>query len=448
VKDTYLFYFHKPLYIQYTGSEDATKRGATRLFGAIDEIGYFNSEQSTGSRKKIKDADKNYEALNNSLATLRQKALKKIQTGKYNVPTAIMYNASSPSNAMDKIMRLVKGATTNAWAVCVHRATWELNADYSIESCRQINPGISSVAFERDFGAIPPFSDSPYIGDARVMEKLCDAKVMKILDAKPQIHTDQMGDRYLYLVAKPYRTEKATPRMLALDNGYKQNAFAAAIFRYDSMAKKPIMEFGVSLYPQPDVGLNIHFPMMFEQFILPIVKAFRIQQVFYDRWQSLDQIQRLREMKIDAQAHSLSYEKDFLPFRQQLLSGNMVLPPSEKPIVEVKEAPNPLAITAQFPITNLIWQTLTVRESGRKILKPLEGDDDLFRAFVLGGSRFLDEETRKKYLTMNGVQRALDGASVGTFNSMKNSGAGIPQSQQGTVARVSQFARVRTRYRR
>jgi hypothetical protein len=358
-----------------------------------------------------------------------------------------MHNASSPSNALDKIMQLVKSSTTNPWAVCVHKATWELNADYTVESCRSINPTLSAVAFERDFGAVPPFSDSPYISDARVMEKLCDPKVTPILQATPNTFVDQMGDKYLFLEAKCPRFDKGTPRLLALDNGYKQNAFAAVLFRYDAVQKKPVLDFGVSLYPQPDLGMNIHFPMMFENFIMPILKGFRIQQVFYDRWQSLDQIQRLREMRIDARAHSLSFEKDFLPFRQQLLSGNMILPPCERKISEVKEAPNPLAITAQLPITNLIWQTLTVREAGRKILKPLEGDDDLFRAFVLGGSRFLHEEIRKKYVTMGGVRNAMSAASVGTFTSLKNNNEGVGTGRKMAMKQVSQFARARTRSR-
>jgi hypothetical protein len=444
VKDTFIFYVHKPLLIQYTGSEDSTKRGATRLFGVIDEIGFFNSETNAGSRKKIKDADKNYTALNNSLSTLRQKALKKMQQGHYNVPTALMHNASSPSNALDKIMRLVKSSVANPWAVSVHKATWELNPDYSIDSCRSINPSITNVEFERDFGAIPPFSDMPFIGDARIMEKLCDQKLSKVIETTPKVFTDAMGDRYLYLEAKAMRIDKSTPRMLALDNGYKQNAFAAAVFRFDSVQNKPVLDFGVSLYPQPDIGLYIHFPMMFDHFIKELVKNYRIVQVFYDRWQSLDQIQRLREMKVDAQAHSLSYEKDFLPFRQQLISGNMILPPMEVKISDVKESQSPLSVTAANPITNLVWQALTVREVGRKIMKPMEGDDDLFRAFVLGGSRFLDEETKKKYATLGGVGNSML-TTVGTYTSSRGSKVvDSPQSTNRQPNRALLYARVRT----
>lgn len=280
------------------------------------------------------------------------------------------------------------------------------------------------------------------------MEKLCDSKVVPIMKTTQEIHQDQMGDKYLYLNAKFPHLEKMVPRLLALDNGFKQNAFAAALFHYDTQTKKPVLDFCVSLYPQPQLGLNVHFPMMFENFILPIIKHLRIQQVFYDRWQSLDQIQRLRDMKVDAQAHSLSYEKDFLPFRQQLLSGNMILPPSEMSVAQIKEAANPLALTAANPVANLIWQTLTVREAGRKILKPLEGDDDIFRAFVLGGSRFLQEDIKKKYLTNQGVAQAISGQNVGTYTSLRGIASGIAPNQSGTISRVQQFARVRTRTRR
>jgi len=444
VKDTYISYPHKRFITNFTGAEDRKKRGATRLWGVVDEIAHFNSTK-TGSRKKIMDADGNYAALNNSLATLRQKSLIVMKKGDYNAQTAVMYNASSPLNAMDKIMRLVKGSGPQA--VVVHKATWELNPDYTHESARAQNSGLSQIEFDRDFGAIPPFSDAPYIGEARVMEKLCGLQKQKPMEAFPAVFTDQMGDKYLYLEAKFPKLDRLMPRMLTLDNGYKQNAFAATLFSYDMMERKPVLDFAISLYPQPDQGLNVNFPMMFKHFIEPIVKNLRIVQVFYDRWQSLDQIQRLRDMRIDAQAHSLSYEKDFLPFRQQLMSGNMILPPCEVPIRDVKESSNPLSITAANPITNLIWQTLTVREAGRKIIKPEEGDDDIFRAFVLGGSRFLHEEIARKYHSMGGVGDALGGLSVGTYTSLKNNGS-VQNPSPGAVQRVSQFATIRTHRRR
>lgn len=448
IKETYLFYPHKRFMTSFTGSDDRKKRGRTRLWGVIDEIAFLNSDSGTG-KKKVMDADKNYAALNNSLSTIRQKAMKRFQEGHYNTQMAIMHNASSPYNAMDKIMRLVKGAANNPMAQVVHKATWELNPDYTQASTRQQNSGLSQVEFERDFGAIPPYSDSPYIGEARVMEKLCDAKVTKIIEATPKTHVDAMGDKYLYLEAKVLRLDKARPRLLSLDNGYKQNAFAAAVFSYDAIQKKPVVDFVVSLYPQPEIGLNIHFPMMFDNFVMPLIRNLNIKNVFYDRWQSLDQIQRLREQKVDAQAHSLSYDKDFLPFRQQLISGNMILPACELSVAEVKEASNPLELTARNPITNLIWQTLTVREVGKKLLKPLEGDDDLFRAFALGGTRFMDEDLKKKYSINVGVQQAINSSkSVGGYVSNRGGGLGPLGPKTLDQNKAYQYMQVRTTRRR
>ena len=443
IKDTYIFYPHKRLLISFTGSDDRKKRGRTRLFGAIDEIAYLNSEVGT-SKKKVMDADKNYAALNNSLSTLRQKALIKLAEGHFDTQMPVMYNASSPYNVQDKIMRLTKSAVDNPYAVVIYRATWDANPDYSEKTCRAINPGLSIVEFERDFGAIPPFSDSPYIGDARVLEKLCIPadKFNQIIQCNREIHTDMLGDRYLFLSAKVNRIDKSTPRLLSLDNGYNQNAFGAAIFGYDSVQKKPVLQFLVSLYPEPQSNLAIHFPSMFENFILPIIKGLNIRNVVYDRWQSLDQIQRLRDMKVNAEAHSLSFEKDMLPFKQQLLSGNMLLPPLEISIQAVKDSVNPLVETNGRPVANLIWQALTVRQVGRKVLKPLEGDDDLFRAFVLGGSRFLSDEVQRVYATFGGVRNAIQGGGfVGSFHSVQGGGNSAPSARMGGAV---PFAKYRT----
>ena len=441
VKDTYLFYPHKRLMLSFTGSDDRKKRGRTRLLGAIDEIAFLNSDPGS-SKKKVMDADKNYAALNNSLSTIRQKALLRLAEGHYDTPMPIMYNASSPYNVQDKIMRLTKAAPDNPFSIVIHRSTWGSNPDYTEKTCRAINPGLSLVEFERDFGAIPPFSDSPFIGDARVLEKLCvNPELFKpIIQATREIHTDLLGDRYLYLKAQVLRIDKGTPRLLALDNGYNHNAFGAALFGYDAAHKKPVLQFLVSLYPEPQANLSIHFPSMFEHFILPIVKGLNIKNIVYDRWQSLDQIQRLRDMKIDAQAHSLSFEKDMLPFKQQLLSGNMILPPLEVAIQKVKDAPNPLVETAQRPVANLIWQALTVRQVGRQVLKPLVGDDDLFRAFLLGGSRFLSEDIQKTYATFSGVRSALQGgAFVGSFHSTHGGANQAPPARAGGSFRIAKY---------
>jgi len=418
VRETYLYYLHKRLLISYTGADDRKKRGRTRLFGAIDEIAFFNSEQGP-VKKKVLDADKNYTALSNSLSTIRQKALRRMQQHRdHDVLLPVMFNASSPLNALDKIMRLLRGAPDNLWAYAVHRATWHANADYSEANCRAMSGNISEVEFQRDFGAVPPYSDSPFIQETRFLEKLCGTHP-PILVAERHVHNDSMQDRYVFLKARPVRVDKMIPRLLALDNGFNQNAFAATVFRYDPLLKKPVLDFACSLYPDKSAGLSIHFPSMFEQFIIPIIQAFNIKHVFYDRWQSLDQIQRLRDMKVNAQAHSLSFEKDLLPFKQQLLSGNMVLPPMEMDLQAVKDATNPLQEVQGKPIVNLIWQAMTVRQVGRKLLKPVEGDDDIFRAFCLGGSRFLDAEILKQYQVFGGVQRALLGDSVGAYHSFK-----------------------------
>lgn len=441
VKESYILYPHKRIMLSFTGSDDRKKRGRTRLWGAIDEIAFLNSEQGT-SKNKVMDADKNYAALNNSLSTLRQKTIQKLQQGHYDLIFPTMYNASSPYNAMDKIMRLVK--TGGPWAAVFHRSTWESNPDYTEQACRSINPGLSQMEYERDFGAIPPYSDSPYIAEPRVMEKLCFDMPLSPVEATPQTHEDGLGDRYLYLKANVLRPDKNIPRLLSLDNGYNQNAFAACLFRYDAMQKKPVLEAAFNLYPDKSANLTISFPQMFENFILPIVKGLNIKHVFYDRWQSLDQIQRLRDLKINAQAYSLNYEKDFLPFKQMLVSSNMILPKQEMKVEAVKSSSSPLAAVKGKPITNLIWQALTVRQVGKKLLKPLEGDDDVFRAFALGGAQFLQEDIVKQYAIGGSIfKNSQNSKTLGSFQSM---GSGksmdkVTSASGRTIGRFRGFGR-------
>lgn len=394
-RDTFLYYAHKRLLIEYTGSDDRKKRGRTRLFGAIDEIAYLNTEEAGTKAKKVMDADGNYAALTNSLETIKRKAIKKITVGFYNTPMSIMYNASSPKNALDKIMRLTKSGLTDPWVVVRHMATWEANPDYEQDSLRRSKSSLSNAEFMRDFGAVPPYSDSPFIGEFRAFEKLQDLNWNPLVNATPETYMDQMGDPYLYLKAKVLRIDKVTPRLLALDNGFTKNGFGACLFSYDTFQKKIILNQCFSLMPQE--GLRIHFPQMFEEFILKLIQSLNIRHVFYDRWQSIDQITRLRDLKIDAQAHSVSFEKDMTPFRQSIYSGQVQIPKLEIEMELVKNSANPLETVRDKPVANLIWQALTVREINRKLLKPQVGDDDILRAFLLGGSRLLQEDIVRHY---------------------------------------------------
>lgn len=438
VKDTYLYYLHKRMLLEFTGSDDRKKRGRTRLFGAIDEVAYLNTDKKAA---KVMDADKNYAALNNSLATIRKKAMMRLKKFKdFNTIMPVMFNASSPKNVQDKIWTLTKSAPMNPWCHAIHRATWELNPDFSQEDCRNINQGISEIDFWRDFGAIPPYSDSPYLSDSGQLMKLCQDNLTPFLEGTKDIFIDRMGDRYLMLKAKIIRPDKVIPRMISFDNGFKNNAFAITMFRWDAGRRKPVMDFAINLQPQPDARLFINFPAIFDNFVIPVIKAFRITDVFYDRWQSLDQIQRLRNFRIDANAHSLHFEKDFMPFKQMILSSGIGLPPCSIAIDTIKDMADPLGALQQDPVATLIWQCLTVREVGRKVMKPLDGDDDLFRAFVLGGSRFLDEKFRKKYEVYQSVLSGHDRAPVGRTYSFGQSAPHKP----GAAQRIAPYATART----
>jgi hypothetical protein len=70
----------------------------------------------------------------------------------------------------------------------------------------------------------------------------------------------------------------------------------------------------------------------------------------------------------------------------------------------------------------LILQTLTVRQVGARLRKPLYGDDDVFRAAMLGVKHLYDEELRPK-LGFSGGSKLLTNTNVGLVSyRMKSAG--------------------------
>jgi hypothetical protein len=130
----------------------------------------------------------------------------------------------------------------------------------------------------------------------------------------------------------------------------------------------------------------VNFPLMYEQVLQRLFQHFWVCLVLYDRWQSVDQMQRIRkEHKIESVQYSLKWA-DFQMVRARVLDSTLALPKLEVPI----------AVTNN-PVTHLALQILTVREGGRKVIKPLNGTDDLFRCLCLGITFMLDPKYTPRF---------------------------------------------------
>lgn len=99
---------------------------------------------------------------------------------------------------------------------------------------------------------------------------------------------------------------------------------------------------------------------------------------------SLDAIQRLRkDHKVEAIPYQVKWA-DFTAVRSRILESQISLPKAEMTIEEVRKSKLQFVdVVRSVPATHQLIQILTVREAGRKVVKPLNGTDDLFRCLCL-----------------------------------------------------------------
>jgi hypothetical protein len=389
---TFLFYGHKKILFHFTGSQDKKLRGRTRIYAAIDELGWMTTEESK-SASSMMNADATYTALSNSLATMRIKTQALWDHTSFDLPPVLMVNASSPSSAKDKIMRLVKDSQVNPKILAYNLPTWEMNPDYTFESLREEFAHVDDLTFNRDFGAEPPLSDKPFLTEARFIDKLATAEPLKSVYIEIVEKVDPFGD--VFKTVKPVfergHMECRVPRILSADLGHTKNAFGLTVLSLHE--GKPKLDLAMAIIPEKKKRIGLSD--VFENFILPLCAHLNIGYAFFDRWQSLVSMEALRQKGVDAQIYSVNYaEMDAV--RSAILSQGIVFQKMSRPLGELVQ----LYLQSEQKVyydhmANLGIQLLTVRDFGTKIGKPLTGDDDLFRALALGVTKVSDKKVRE-----------------------------------------------------
>jgi len=389
-----MFYGHKHLMWNATGSQDRKMRGDTRIFAAIDELGWMISDEQKLDLQNM-NADAIYTALSNSLTTMRTKYNQIYSSNNFDVPPIIMANISSPSSVKDKIMRLSKDAKKNDRILAVHLATWDCNPDYTYETLREDQAHIDDLTFERDFGANPPLAANPYISEPRYIDKIATGDLFTGIVVNHYNDKDFLGDSYKSIKLIAQKPDKLIPRLVAFDLGSFKNSLAVCIFSLNHDLR-PKLDLAVVVRPEVKGKIRANIAKVFDDFTIPLVTAFNIKHVFFDRWQSLDQVERLKGLGVNAEIYSLTY-KEMDSLRGAILSQSIVIPKLQKPMEQfVKEYVDD--VQHVDPLALLGLQLLTVRDLGHKMTKPLLGDDDLFRAFVLGAVRLSDPKIKEEYL--------------------------------------------------
>ena len=401
LKDTYLAYYNKKLFLHPAVASLKALRGRTRFVGAIDELGYFNTSETA---KKI-NATETYVALGNSLRTVRSSSRRLYEKGYYDIPTAYMFNISSPFAQDDKIMELVRESKKNKRIYAIHKPTWEMNPQITKEDLADEYLKDSIIA-ERDFGANPPLTNSPFFLIDDIIPAISSKRKNNVL-LKHKLHKSKKNviTSYAKLDYMSYKLSDI-PFCLSIDAGATNNQFALTLL-YQKL-EKTIIYAQMVIFPEE--GYNINFDLVDKYIIEPLVSELNIVLICADRWNSKYILDKYADDEYDIYTYqySLKYD-DMMATKMAIRNNNLVIPKPEIPIEDIttKFITKSYKEFRENPISYFILQLLTIQNNGRFVLKG-NYDDDLWRATALGYTLMQDEDWNVLFNNIEDYEENID----------------------------------------
>ena len=404
IMDTYIKYGYRNMFFHPSGPNKRTLRGRTRILGGIDEIGWFDSDEGSDAKERT-SASEVYTAVENSLGTLRVGHEILLKNGMNNVVPPLFLNISSPSEQKDKIMSLIRQSTNSREILGFHHATWEINPLYSRE-CEFITKKYNDdpIKAERDFGANPPLTDSPFFERPSV---LGDAfgKFKNGIEYEYQHGKNNAGDnlRAGKITRINIDRNSQPPSVLALDAGYSNNSFSLAVA---NIHEPKVLKFSTLCEIIPKVNhYKLSHSKIVADLIYKLIDSMNIVAVFADRWQSILLLHQLEDKypKILVEKYSVKYS-DFIDYKSYLEGGSILLPSlSKKPkeldtTVYSETYPNCFDFN---PVDHLYHQLKTVKDTGKTVTKGGGYTDDLVRASVLATAKLLNPKFAEEYLKVS-----------------------------------------------
>jgi intein/homing endonuclease len=370
----------KPVYdISIDSEEHAFVGNGVVVHNSLcDELGWFNVSEDGKSRGATRDGTEVFTSLNNSLRTVRTKAEKRRKNGDYDALDGYMVNISSPSSISDPIEQRAAEAPKAFRMFFTRYATWEVNKDEDEALIREEFAG-NPLKLKRDFCAQPPRASHPYFENDTLLKDIVNPKHVDILKYEIKVGENK-GTKLLRPVMTSHINDMQIPRIMAVDAGEKKNSFAICIARYYPEQDGVAFDDFIEVSPYPDTPIDLSW--CYDEFVIPLVKAFQFKQVVYDRWESGYAVSDLRtNHNVDAQRYSSAWP-DFDHFRDGLLGSRIWLPPPEIDPNELLSLQK-MQDRAKYPRAHFQVQVLTVNEIGKRLEKPDVGNDDLFRTAVL-----------------------------------------------------------------
>lgn len=388
-----------------------------------------NSEED--SKKVTLSAEEISIALENSLETVRNKANKLIKSRPYSI-NSYSFDISSPSSITGKIMRELEKSKVDKHIYGFHLATWEMNPNYTYEDLKdkfETNP----VRAWRDWGAVPPLAENPFFENVSALKNSIREEKQNLLTYRIKTRSDKFGETTVYAEVTPnYKDD--IPRCLTVDMGASNNAFALTLGHLEE--DKPYLDFILIVEPlelTDDRKIKINTRAMFEHAIVPILENYKVTHVVYDRWSSLDAIREIRDKyEIEADQYTLT------PTDFETTIWPAINTPEEisypKPEVNLEELDTSkynknfsgfetvMKKVKSCFVSTLLLQMLTVRQAGRKVVKPMNGDDDGFRSFCLLLVYLLNGDINWKFKGSGAKSKVKRGSRMGVVMSLGGGG--------------------------
>lgn len=443
---TSVHYQHRNHLVYPSGPNKKTLRGKTRIFGAVDEMDFFNNDEDGEDQVKMNGVEV-YKSLNNSLLTVRVGWKNAIKTGVFNIPNAYQFNISSPQSARGVLTETVTRNQDSRKVFCFHLATWEMNPMIRRSDLNQEYTDNYEKA-DRDFGANPPVADSPFISDPETVRRSFDEKRGNSVHYHFVHRKNKMGvTRRAAAIDKVMAPSNIPPSIMALDAGFSFNSFALTI---GSVVKNPIskgrnirISTMVEIIPEKNVA-TLDYSKIADLILYPLIEQLNVRAVFADRWNSLKLLHDIEaRYEIPAEQYSIKY-RDFTMVRSYLEDQSIILPRPETPIKNLDKILKPELSEyprcfAQRPVDHFFLQCMTVKDTGRDVTKGARLTDDLWRAFALNTHWLLDEEFCDTHLRESKQNRRMGGIGAvsngGRVTGMNNFGA-IVQGDEASMHRV------------
>jgi hypothetical protein len=407
-----LHYLHRGIYVYPSGPNRKTLRGNTRFLGVTDEMDFFNTEDSGGGDQVKLNGVEVYKSLVNSALTVRVGWRDAIKSGQVNVPNAYQLNISSPQHMRGVLTQIVMNNKNSKRIFCFHLPTWEVHPKISEKDIQREYADDPEKA-SRDFGAIPPSAENPFIDqDSALLLFSNKPNWVRIEYIHGKVKNGSV--RRAGKIVHQLKPSNLPPSVMSMDAGYSGNSFGLTIGHFVKTTSGRLVKFPVVIEIAPEKGkYTLSYSKIYENIMLPLIEAYNVQAVLADRWNSIKILHDL-ESKFNLYTEIKSIKYNELINVRSYIEDNMIELPARETDISLGDllVVDTTTYPSMFkgrPVDHLLMQLCTVSDTGRSVEKGSRLTDDIWRAMALGASVLIDEEWCAKNLheTKKGGNRGL-----------------------------------------